>query len=291
MKYAAICILLLLILTSCHQAEKKSNSKIVKRDTISVDQKTAFRVIDTLVIPDDTIPKIVIPAGTIQISEGQIDTASKIKILDVSDYDEQDGVSPKDAKLDWKGLFYKGKNFYLKSTKIKLTREHSEMDDKETQKTGWRLTCDNKDNNIILIHCVGNLADGPVKKAFISLRLPYAGQKLVFEYYGNTYTLYTTGHKKDGKVYNYKLFLMANVKGHYFNQLLRAPGPEISFGGEGDMSEVVEVEFAGDLDGDKIPDFIITGSGFPFGNTNLYLSKPAGNKAILKLMSYFGVSD
>lgn len=291
MKHTTIYILLLLTSISCQQAEKKSNSKIIKRDTLGVEQKAAMRVIDTAVISNDTVPKIVIPAGTIQVSKDQVDTTSKIKILYVSDYNEQDGVNPKDAKLDWKGLFYRGDNFYLKSTKIKLTQEHSEMDDKENQQTGWRLTCDNKDDNIILIHGADNLTDGPVTKAFNSLTLPYAGQKLVFEYCGNTYTLYTTGYKKDGKVYNYKLFLMANVKGHYFNQLLSAPGPDISFGGGGDMSELVEIEFAGDLDGDKIPDFIITGSGFPYADTYLYLSRPAGNKAILKLASYFGTSD
>lgn len=291
MKHIAIYIFIFIVFSSCKQTEKNNNSKIVKRNTSGVGQKMAMRLIDTLVVPNDTVPQIIIPAGTIQIAEGEIDTTSKIKILYVSDYNEQDGISHKDAKLDWKGLFYKGNNFYLRSTKIKLAPERSEMDSADNQQTGFGLTCDNKDDNIILIHGADNLADGPVTKAFSSLTLPYAGQKLVFEYYGNTYTLYTTGYEKDGKVYNYKLFLMANVKGRYFNQLLRAPGPKISFGGEDEMSEHVEVEFAGDLDGDKIPDFIINGYGFPYSNTYLYLSKPAGNKAILKLVSYFGSSD
>jgi hypothetical protein len=291
MKSAEIYILALLFLIACRQSEKKAVSKNIKRDTIHMIAKIPVPPNDTPAIPTDTVPKIVIPAGTIQVSEGQIDTTSTIKILYVSDYNEQDGINPKDAKLDWKGLFYKGADFYLKSTKIKLTPEHSEMDDKESQQTGWRLTCDNKDDNIILIHGAGSIADGRVIKAFNFAKLPYAGQKFEFNYYGTTYTLYTTGYKKDGFVYNYKLFLMANVKGHYFNQLLISLPPDITFGGEGEMSELVEIEFAGDLDGDKIPDFIITGSGFPYANTYLYLSKPAGDKAILKLVSYFGSSD
>src|SRR6185369_6532378 len=107
MKHTTIYILLLLTSISCQQAEKKSNSKIIKRDTLGVEQKAAMRVIDTAVISNDTVPKIVIPAGTIQVSKDQVDTPSKIKILYVSDYNEQDAVNPKDAKLDWKGLFYR----------------------------------------------------------------------------------------------------------------------------------------------------------------------------------------
>ncbi|MDP9080251.1 MAG: hypothetical protein M3O71_22720 [Bacteroidota bacterium] len=295
MKQALICILVVIVLTSCGQSDKQT----AKKDTIKKDGASSKTIVnpkenDTLAIPDDTIPKITIPEGSIQVAEEHVDTSSKMRILSCADYNEQDGVGPGASKLNWKGLFYKkyDKNrFYIKSTKLKFTRVHSEMDEEENQKTGWRIKCDNNDNNIILITGANDIVDRPVKKALLSTDLYYAGQKMEFIYYGVKYTLYTTGRKTNGLIYNYKLFLMANVKGHNFNQLLISVPPGDSMGPNGDMAEDIDIEFAGDLDGDQIPDFIIEKSGYSFGDLNLYLSKAAGDKSILKLVSVFGTSD
>jgi hypothetical protein len=307
MKHIAIYISAIVILASHgepgKQTVKKDNIKTgnVQKDTVKKNSartkaKVTARIDDTIAIPDDTVPKVVIPAGTIQVGYEQAgyeetNKLNKINILWCSDYNQQDGVGPKDAKLNWKGLFHRNENFYIRSTKLKFIKEHSEMDEEESQKTGWRLECDNKDNNIILIHGAAGLINGPVKKALLSTKLYYAGQKLTFNYYGNRYTLYTTGTKRNGKIYNYKLFLLAKVKGHYYNQLLHSLDADIALDDGGEMAETVEIEFAGDIDGDNIPDFIIDASGFPYGYTHLFLSKPAGSKAILKLVSAFGTSD
>jgi hypothetical protein len=275
MKKIAICILGLLMFTSCGQQGKG----VVKKNT--VDNKPL----------DDTIPKVIIPEGTIQVGYKDADTTSKIHILQIADYNKQD-IDPKVTRANWTGLFYnKSNNFYIKPASLKFIRRYSEMNEKEDATTGWHITCNVKDKNIILVNGANTLMNGPVKNVSLPAALSRAGQKLEFNYYGVTYTLYTTGHKKHGEIYNYKVYLFAKVKGHYFNQLLYSLEPNTVLNGGGDMSESVEIEFTGDMDGDKIPDFIIGSSGYSYGNTYLYLSKPAGDKAILKLVSSFSVSD
>jgi hypothetical protein len=271
---------------------KNKNIKAI----LSVAKKRITNIIslncDTLAIPDDTIPDVIIPAGTIQVSTnhpGQFNNG--IKTLGCGSYNQQTFVGPKSAKLQWKGLFESKTRFYISNTKLRLKRDHSELDEDKNQKTGWLVNCDNKDTNIILINGAKDVVNGLVKKALLSTTLYYAGQKLEFKYYGVKYTLYTTGFKKNGRIFNYKLFLLAKVKGGYFNQLLASLPPDVSFGGGGDMSTKVEIEFAGDMDGDKIPDFIISESGYAFGFSYLYLSRAAGKKAILKEVSFYGNTD
>jgi hypothetical protein len=217
-----------------------------------------------------------------------MDSTSKVRLLDQSDYNAQDDVGPKDAKLEWQGIFYNKNNYYIRPTKIKFIKEHSEMDE-EGKETGWRLKVIGKDTCMKLISgadlTVGVIE--PVKLNFIY----YAGQKQEFDYDGVRYTLYTTGTKRDGQIQNCKLYLMANVKGHIFNQLLRSLGNDIILNGGGDSANSMDLQFVGDIDGDKIPDFIIGGSGYSFGEMFLYLSKSAGSEAIVKKVAGFFVSD
>jgi hypothetical protein len=285
MKKIVLYILGGVMFASCDQPSKE----LVKKDTIKSKPTAVMPVKKVIKSLEDTIPQITIPEGTIQVAYKDVETTSKINILQVADYKKQD-IDPKVAKSNWAGLFYdKINNFYINPTKLQFKTKHSEFD--EEKKAGWHITCNVKDENIILITGATDLVNGPVKKALLSTPLNHAGQKLEFIYNGVSYTLYTTGYKKHGKIYNCKLFLLAKVKGHYFNQILYSLDPDIALNGGGDMSESLEIEFAGDLDGDKIPDFIIATSGYSYGNTYLYLSGPAGNKAILKQVAFLGISD
>jgi hypothetical protein len=245
---------------------------------------------DSVAIPDDTIPRITLPDSTIQVTEDKIDTNSKVLILDNGDtFSQQDKIGPQQAKLTWKGIFYNKGKYFIKPVKIKFVRAHTEFDQKLDQKTGWELKCLSQDSCTNVISGV-NLADGPVKK--IKFNDFYsAGQKFEFDYEDVHYILYTTGTKRNGKTYNFKIFLTANVKGHVFNQLIRSLQSDIALNGGSDDVNVLFISFIGDLDGDKIPDFIIGDGGYAYGSTSLYMSKPAGDKAILKLVCHFGQSD
>jgi len=293
MKNQVIYILMLFILVACG----RPGSKVVKKENIRLKNDTS-RVIarvtppagDTPAISDDTIPKVFVPADAIQVVTNAItDTTDGIKTILCASYGADD-VDAAIAKLKWKGLFETKGNYFINDTRVKFTQQHSDLDTGNAN-TGWRVQSNIKANNLILIAGAKGLVNGPVKMALLSKKMPAAGQKLQFTYNSVSYTLYTTGRKTNGLVYNYKLYLLANVKGKCFNQMLKALPADVSFGGVGDMSEDIEIDFAGDIDGDKIPDFIISRSGYSYGYTELYLSRPAGSSAILKLVSESGVSD
>ncbi|WP_295797546.1 hypothetical protein [Mucilaginibacter sp.] len=295
MKNQVIYILMLLILVACGQ----TGSKVVKKENIRLKNDTSHVIAgsispasDTLAIPGDTIPKVAVPADAIQVvtnANAITDTTDGIKTVQCASYGADD-VDANIAKLKWKGLFETKGNYFINDTRVKFTQQHSDLDTGNAN-TGWRINSNIKANNVILISGAKGLVNGPVKMALLSKRLPAAGQKLQFTYNGVSYVLYTTGRKTGGLVYNYKLHLLANVKGKCFNQVLKALPADVSFGGVGDMSEDIAIDFAGDIDGDNIPDFIISRSGYSYGYTELYLSRPAGSKAILKLVSESGVSD
>jgi len=279
-----LCVVLLI---SCNHTAKTT---IAKANIKSVSAKRVTNVQnanDTLAIPDDTIPKIIIPEGTIQVVQRLIDTNNKVKILEDGSIPYHGDIDPGDAKLNWEGIFYNKGNFYIKPTKIKITSEHSEMDEEENQKTGWQIKCDIKDSCFILISGVDNLVKGTIKRCPWHGGFDHAGQKKEFNYEGVTYTLYTTGAKRNGKASNVKLFLMANVKGHCFNQLIESLGTEPTE----DDPDTIYLTLIGDIDGDKIPDFITSVSGYGGGSTTVYLSKFAGNDAILKPVGLFSTTN
>jgi hypothetical protein len=292
-KSIVTCCLCVIFLFSCNHSTQKATIK-ANAKSANVENKISHKKAnDTLGIPDDTIPKITIPDSAIQVGEAQVDSAYQAKIVYEGSYNAQDSVGPKDAKLDWKGIFYNKGNYYIKPTKIRFKREHSEFDDddKPEQKTGWFLKCSGKDSCMNLISGVDNLVAGAIKKVELA-NFYYAGQKQDFTYERVTYTLYSTGTKRNGEVYNFKLFLMAKIKGHIYNQLLKSFGNDVVLGQRGGENHYfVDLELVGDIDGDKIPDFIIKEWGYPFEDTYLYLSRPAGNQAIVKLVANLYTSD
>jgi hypothetical protein len=122
MKRTLIYILGLLSLSSCGQSGKQTiKTDTIKKDSIISKAPVTVKANDTLTIPEDTIPKVTIPGGTIQISEEHVDSTSKINLLHISSYNKDD-VDPKVAKLNWKGLFYKKEDFYIKSARLKFVQ-------------------------------------------------------------------------------------------------------------------------------------------------------------------------
>jgi len=100
-------------------------------------------------------------------------------------------------------------------------------------------------------------------------------------YNGIVYTLYATGNRK--KVHNdyiitsYQLFLKATINGAGRLQLL-ASAQRLD-------DAMITVLFAGDIDGDTVPDLIINTSWhYNAEAPTLYLSKPADKTRLLKIM-------
>jgi len=233
------------------------------------------------------------PAGTIQVETNFLPDSSHslnnpVKILLTGAF-HKDDITPNSAKLKWKALFKANDKFFIKDADVKFSRTHDgEMDD-HSQNTGWLVQCNEKDSTKLLISGVNDLNTGEINPISLPKTTLLPGEKQEFTYSGINYILYASGKKKDGYIYNYKLFLMATVKGHSFNQLLVAQ----PFFGEAFTDQVLTtIYFAGDIDGDNIPDFLIdTTDALTATAPGLYLSKPAGDKAILKLVASCGSSD
>jgi len=287
MKIGSVYFICAVFLISCNHTDKKVIAKVDIKSANTKRIANIQRVNDTLAIPDDTIPKIIIPEGTIQIGEDKLDTTSKVKIIYNSDVlnNGVNNVDPEYSKLNWKGIFYSKDNYYIKPTKTKVSKERPSPAEDPSEEPIWILKCEIKDSCFRLISGVDNLSVGPIKRVKIA-DFYYAGQKQEFNYEGVVYTLYTTGTKKNGNIYNFKLFLMAKVKGHTFNQLLYSLGNDVALHNGGDNVDTIFISLVGDIDGDKIPDFIIDDGGYAFGSSRFYLSTPAGNNAILKLVGY-----
>jgi hypothetical protein len=294
MIYRYIFFLFIIILFGCsHNKEKNAITQKTKDTAKAKNTSKKITHADTVARytgPDDTVPKVSVPEGAIQIiTDNQpVDTINRAYYLESVNLDSGE-IEPTEMKLHWKGVFErKDGSAYVKDVRLKFERAESETDE-DGKKTGWLVTGDNKDEGFYLSG-IDDITDGPFKLVKLNKTTLYPGEMAEFNYNGVAYTFYAKGFKKDGDIYNYRLYLLANVKGHYFNQLLAS---EDHFGDEMHWEEdaTISIAFVGDIDGDKIPDVVIERGAEFEGDSQLFLSKAAGDNAILKHITGFGQSD
>ncbi|HTK18796.1 MAG TPA: hypothetical protein VL442_04765 [Mucilaginibacter sp.] len=212
------------------------------------------------------------------------DTIYPARILTSGGVFHEDEVDPKSSTYKWKGIFKSGSGYYINDTELKLSRDHDAIMDDDGKKTGWMITTSIKDTSILLISGLDYLQDRQVSQIKLSKDQLLPGEKEQFTYKDVIYTLYATGDKKlekpgnkDFIVSNYRLFLKAAGNGQSYNQLLVSVS---NFDGT-----ITSILFAGDIDCDNIPDFIIdTTNNYDAEAPTLYLSKPASNGKLLKVM-------
>ncbi len=199
-----------------------------------------------------------------------------------------DEIWPTINKEKWVGIFKNSKGYYIQQTSLKTKRVFDAMLDDENlnQKTGWKISTNIKDSSILLISGLNMLANKPVEQASLRKNEILPGDTLKFRYMGLNYSLYATGIKKKQfshaqenyfKVKDYKLYLTVVKNGKTFTQLLAAqPGFD---------DNMINIIFAGDIDGDNLLDLIIdTSSHYSVTSPTLYLSKPAAKGKIIKVM-------
>jgi len=286
--------LLILVLFGCHsEADKKTTDttqQIAETKTVST-AAIQKDTVSTPLNPDDTIPNISIPADAIQVTDDKIDTSFNIHMLWNGEGIER---TPTLSKLQWKALIYKNKSFYLQDTETKLKRELYPEGTEEVGTMG--LFISSIDKNATYLISGLNITNRPIdtfdvrNKFDVTNKIIYPGQKIKFDYKGTTYIFYATGSKMDSvkKGYkNYKLFLTANVKGHTFNQLISSMGSYFGSVEDGEELSYFTIEFVGDIDGDRIPDIVVTWAAEYYDSRDLYVSSLAGDKAILKHVATF----
>lgn len=189
-----------------------------------------------------------------------------------------DEVWPGAEKEKWFGLWQDSAGYYIAETKIKIAPAHDPILDGEDEnvKTGWEVSTPNPDYPVILFSGIEGMKNRRVLKIRFEPGAMQPGEKSEIFYFGQDFELVAEGRElseiTDSEwrdVVNYKLFFSGRKNGKKVKQLLAA---QPNFSGSS-----IGIAFIGDLDGDKIPDFIIDNSRhYNVSNPTLYLSGAAG---------------
>ncbi len=213
-----------------------------------------------------------------------IDSTFSAKVLTVGTF-HSDEVWENADKEKWFGLFHGKTGFYIAETKLKTKRVHDGIvDENENEITGWEVQTVNKDTSIILIEGLNSLTTQNVQQAVLSKEQILPDDTLRINYLGIDYKIFATGEKKKVQdapewfeVWNYKLYMSATIKGRQQKSLLVAQ-PNFD-------DQMINLIFAGDIDGDGILDLIIdTSRHYNVTSPTIYLSKPADNGEVVKPM-------
>jgi hypothetical protein len=211
-----------------------------------------------------------------------VDSTFTTKVLTTGTF-HGDEVWDNADQLNWLGLFKNKTGFYIAETKLKTKRVNDAIvDENENDKTGWEVQTVNKDTSIILVEPLKYLTTRTVERALLSKEEIFPGDTLQFVYLGIDYKIFATGDKRKVQgnqdwfdVWNYKLYLIATIKGQQHKSLLVAQ-PNFD-------DQMIKLIFAGDIDGDGIIDLIIdTSRHYNATSPTIYLSRPATNGEIVK---------
>jgi hypothetical protein len=251
------------------------NSNAAKKSSITANNNNA-KELDT--------SRAVIEAHSADsvFSSYPIDTIYPARILTAEEAFHEDEVDKRDRGRSWYGLFMNKEGYYLDSTRI-ITKRVEDPTGEDGNLNGWEVKTSNSDTSMLLISGVDGLSKRKIVPVNIDRLEMFPGKSTTFSYNGITYTLYATGNKGPGGdnyiVTSYRLFIKATINGMQRQQLLVA---EPAFN-----DAITTILFAGDIDGDGFPDFIIdTISHYNGARPTLYLSKPAGGTQLLKVMGW-----
>ena len=264
-KIVIILSVFVLIANSCGQATKKQMEN--ENDSAKVDNVTNTLDNDTITYDHFYFP---------------IDSTFTIKVLTAGTF-HSDEVWENADKEKWFGLFQGETGFYIAETELTTKRVYDAVaDDNEDEATGWEVQTINKDTSMILFEKINYLTAHNVQQAILSKEEIYPGDTLQINYLGVDYKIFATGGKKKTQdvpewfdVWNYKLYLTATIEGKERKSLLVAQ-PNFD-------DQMINLIFAGDIDGDGILDLIIdTSRHYNVTSPTIYLSRPAEEGEVVK---------
>lgn len=185
----------------------------------------------------------------------------------------------------WLGLFKGMGKYYVAATPVTVKRVYDVVldDDSTKEITGREVFAGNKDSCLLLMSRMGEvLQEHDVNAARLPVNIINPGERTTINFNGTTYVLSATGEKRkqehEERIWNYKLYLSTTKNGKTITQLLAAY-PQFD-------DSMIELMFAGDIDGDGLLDLIIDNSPHYNSTTpTLYLSKPAAANQLLKIMA------
>ena len=251
--------LLLFFFYSCNQSTDISNASDTNKSAISMDIENGKKQVDR---PD--------------ISENpKIKFSNNISILNETSYAELDTNT---LAKKWHAL--RKDNLYLlwEECSLNLSPEHNPMLDKEGEKTAINVTCDCDEDHetgpMLLIGGIKIPKEHRIPSFISKQKILYPGES---ELLGD-YLIAASGNTKNGQISKYKLTIAGKKNGKDLKQTFLEQD-----GFDGNM---ITFYWAGDLDGDEIPDFYMeTSHKYSFSERSLFLSSQASENEIIKLVA------
>ncbi len=270
-----------LVMSACNELKERSDQDEVqsKKSFDSVSSK------DYVVENDDKIPiEFAKSIDSEDLKEREYDPhvypeeVDRIKILETTTY-HGDEVWENVASIKWIGLFKRNGKYYLSETEIDAKRVNDPiLDEVDEAGTGWEISAENRDTCILLIEQKSNLNNREVSAIKGIEEYVFPGDSIEIDYYGVSYVLSAEGEKESEDensgwydVWNYKLNFSTILSDEVATtNLVSIPRFDDS---------MCRVLFAGDLDGDKIPDLILDISNhYNVMKPTLYLSSFSESK-------------
>lgn len=182
-------------------------------------------------------------------------------------------------ELNWLGLCRKAGGYSLEKVEVDFTNVHDPLIDSSTEETGWLPKISGEpDSCFYLFAGIDIINRGVVDFVDLEKKVILPGDTLQFNFVGKNYLLYATGHNPGGEWYgvsDYKLYLRSD-----FKNTPQALVYEYQFD-----DDIIDILWAGDIDGDHILDLIIdTSNHYNVMEISLFLSSySAGQKIVEKV--------
>lgn len=255
-----------LILAAC--TEEKEPTRIATEKVVSHKKKEENKKEKM-----DSIPKIEFIKGYNYVA----------KILTTGQFHE-DEVWKNAKNGKWYGIFENKSGFYLNETRLKIRKVKDQIGDEGNKKTAWEVKTNNADKSLILLQGLDFLENHKITQIKLEKQEMNPGEVLNFNFLGVDYKIIATADETPHEDYpemiiitNYKLTIVSTKDGVERSEILVAKDR---------FSEaMIDIEFAGDIDDDGKLDLIINNSNhYNVSEPTLYLSKPAKDDQLLKLM-------
>ncbi|MBL0744387.1 hypothetical protein [Chryseolinea lacunae] len=272
------------ILIGCSPRGNQHSEEAVRVDsTQPIDSPLEIKVVSQDVATQEVAPRKSYQFDTLSLPK--VDKNSPVKILATGTFHANEvwkGVE----KENWVAIFRRHNHFFTQKTTVVAKRVHDEIMDADDENTGWSVSTVSPDTAILLVSGI-TLPEGKIMPLTLPGTEILPGDSITFRYQGNDYALFATGSDKGDPsdrydIYNYKLYIAANRNGQIIVQHIVAI-PNFD-------DHMVNVIFAGDLDGDNVPDFLIdTASKYNSEMPSLFLSNSATPETLLKMVATYFV--
>lgn len=182
---------------------------------------------------------------------------------------------------NWIGLCKRSDNYYLERVKIDFLKVHDPIIDAASEKTGWQPQVEGKQDTCLYLFSGLDIA-GKSMVEFVELeqKVILPGDTLHFNFLDRNYMLFATGDNPGGESYgvsDYKLYLQSDLKNNP-----QALVYEYQFD-----DDIIDILWAGDLDGDQIMDLIIdTSNHYNVMELSLFLSSYSTGQDLVKKVGH-----